>query len=260
MKRYLYSMLFFLSFNSAIISTDQNSPKKVSFYNAYFIIKEFSNFCITYRYYMDQEKIEKAKIACNQCDYIVGYRNLCCYYIFEIESKKLQNTLNQMENTSTDELSSLLLNSYEELNIPCDQCQQYHGWHIETSGKIIQHEKETVQVEHAKQKIYTAYCIFKEFCKMHINEYFINHKKIKDASIYCTQCNRSTDSQWLWTSLIFECNETGIIQLKDYIYNKPSEELQVFILQKYQEIKLYCPYCGDYHGYYIPETAPSTQD
>ncbi|MBV8661193.1 MAG: hypothetical protein JO129_03560 [Candidatus Dependentiae bacterium] len=252
MKRYLFFLLL-LTFNPITTTDDQRNQKKSSFYNSYFIVKEFSNFCITYRYYLDQEKIEKSKIVCNQCDYIVGYRHLCCYYIFEIEEAKLKNIFDQMKNASSDELKSLLLNSYEEPCIPCDQCKEYHGWHIETSDKIIQDEKENAQFERAKQKLYATYFAIKEFCKMNIHEYFIDNKKINDASIYCSKCNQKSDAHWLWISLIFKCNQNSISELQNFIYNKSTKDLALHTLQKHQELELYCAYCGEYNGYYIPQ-------
>jgi len=253
MKHSLLFMLYLMFFNYTNIIAVQNNQKNSSFYNCYFTIKEFSKFCITYRYYFDQEKIEKAKIACNQCDYIAGYRHLCCHCIFEIEETKLKNIVNQMNNLSCDELNSFLLDSYKELKVKCSECNQYHDWHIDLSPQNLQAARENQQLEITKKKLYASYFIIKEFFKMTLYEHFINNKKIKDSSICCNKCNHESDAQWLWMSLIFKCDENSINQLKDFIYNKTAEELAIFILQKHQESELYCAYCGDYNNYYIPE-------
>lgn len=253
MKRPLFYLLLLLSYNFTNIIAIENNQKKSALYNSYFAIKEYSKFCINYRYYTDQEKVEKAKIVCKQCDYIVGYRHLCCHYIFEIEETKLKNTIEQMKNASNEELSSFLLNSYEQSEIACDQCKEYHGWQIETSDQNIQNEKEIAQIERAKQKIYGAVFIMKEFCKAILHAPFLDHQKIKDASISCCKAHHKNDASLLWVKLFFKFDEAQINELKNHIYKDSTEELASFILKKSQEIELDCRECGEYSGYYIPE-------
>ncbi|MDP3787714.1 MAG: hypothetical protein Q8Q60_00170 [Candidatus Chromulinivorax sp.] len=101
--------------------------------------------------------------------------------------------------------------------------------------------------------LYASYFLIKEFFKMDLHNYFIDHKKIKKASIYCYKCNHESDAHDLWIALIFKFNETPIDELKNYIYNKSTKDLALHILQKHQELELNCAYCGDYSGYYIPE-------
>lgn len=101
--------------------------------------------------------------------------------------------------------------------------------------------------------LYASYFLVKEFFKMDLHHYFIDHKKIKQAAIHCCKAHHKSDAHDLWIALIFKFNETPIDELKNYIYNKSTEELSSFVLQKHQELEIYCPYCGEYSGYYIPE-------
>ena len=106
---------------------------------------------------------------------------------------------------------------------------------------------------------YASYFIIKEICKSFLNAPFMDHKKIKQASIYCNTCNHKNDAEWLWVSLILKFNHDPITELKNHIYNDSAEELATYILQKSQELQQNCPQCGKYNGYYIPEQF-ATQD
>lgn len=101
---------------------------------------------------------------------------------------------------------------------------------------------------------YASYFIFKEFLKMNFHDFFIDHKKIKQASIHCCKAHHESDAHWLWIDLILKFKQDPIIELKNHIYNDSVEELAAYILQKHQELKLYCVYCGEYSGYYISKS------
>ena len=127
MKRFILLFLF-CSYNFDI-TTAEKSEIKQSLYSYYFFIKETCKVFV-YSYFMNEEKIENAKIACCQCHmtatsgYLWGYCTGACHGLI------IQELIPLMHSGSKEKLTIFLLASYEKLEIPCVGCQQYNGYYI----------------------------------------------------------------------------------------------------------------------------------
>ena len=133
MKRSLFCILFLLSFNfvniAAIENNQKNEPQK-SWYQTYFTIKEMIKVGIATIFYIDCKKMDKAQIACSQCHVTYTAFSLWDYLINHTEESVLQEFMSIAHKSSVIELTSFVLQTYQNLNIPCYYCRKCYGYYI----------------------------------------------------------------------------------------------------------------------------------
>jgi hypothetical protein len=127
MKRFI--LLFLLLGNNFDIMTTEKDEMKQSLYSYYFFIKETCK-VFAYSYFMNEEKIENAKIACCQCHMNVTSGYLWGHCAGACNESIIKELVPLIYNGSKEELVAFLLASYENLEIPCIKCQRYNGYYI----------------------------------------------------------------------------------------------------------------------------------
>ena len=132
MKRSLFYLSFLLMFNSInIISVEveEHVRKPLSLYASCFILKEL---CIAYihSFFIDEQKIEKAHIACCQCNTTATSACLLGYAINELDEAMITKLMPLIYNGSIEEITKYLLAMYKEHQIECYMCRKYNDWYI----------------------------------------------------------------------------------------------------------------------------------
>ena len=127
MKRFSFC-LFFLILSSFTTVTSKNRSAKSSLYGTYFLIKEIIKVSI-YSCFHDEKTTQKAVVLCNQCNYTMTSGYLWGHCASSGDEQTLHKLMPLIYKGSTEELTTFLVTSYEELNIICPNCYQYHGWH-----------------------------------------------------------------------------------------------------------------------------------
>ena len=139
MKRFIF-FLFFASLlnNTDIIANekhryhftnpnDDNKPYPA--YTYYFWIKEMCKVYI-HSYFIDEQKINKAQIACCQCNKTTNSGSLWGYAISEVDETMITKLMPLIYNGSTEEITAYLLAMYKEHQIECCICRKYNDWYI----------------------------------------------------------------------------------------------------------------------------------
>ena len=140
MKHSLFLTILIMLFNFTNINTAQkeglsNKTSIISWcYHYYDAIKEiFNAYNIIDK--IDRKKNNQAQIACCACGSIRICHSLWCYLMVHFQGpllKKLMNLVYLVDQNekSIEELSILLLTTYQELQIECPGCHFYHGYYI----------------------------------------------------------------------------------------------------------------------------------
>jgi hypothetical protein len=128
MKRFVYFVFFLMLWNfTTVVSKDRSAQS--SLYAHYFLIKESIKAYI-HSYMYDEQITQRAKIACNTCDYTMTSGYLWGHCASSGDEQILQTLMPLIYKGSTEELTAFLLASYEKLHIACPTCHEYQGWHI----------------------------------------------------------------------------------------------------------------------------------
>jgi len=137
MKQYL---LFFLLLSHSIKSTtnhfqhnnlsgNQQIVQTKTFFTYYFWIKEFFKAYI-HTLFINQDKINIAKISCCQCNTNMTAGYLYAFFISEINEPALSTLIPLLYKGSTKDITEFLLQMHKKYEITCVNCQEYYGWYI----------------------------------------------------------------------------------------------------------------------------------
>lgn len=129
MKQPLF-FLFFLFLSSSVTITSASKEEKQQFITNYFLVKELIKMYNTDNFSIDELKIEKAKIACSQCNKTITCSYLWLHSITNAHESILNQLMDYFHTKSTQELSLFTLTTSQKLQIPCPTCSQYHGYYI----------------------------------------------------------------------------------------------------------------------------------
>ena len=132
MKRSLFFLSFLLLFNSINIITvevEGKVRKPLSLYASCFILKEFCKVYI-HSFFIDEQKIDKAHIACCKCNMTARISCLWGHAINELDEVMITKLIPLIYNGSKEEITTYLLAMYKEHQIECYACQKYNDWYI----------------------------------------------------------------------------------------------------------------------------------
>jgi len=132
MKRSVFFLSFLLVLNSLniiAVEVEVNTWKPLSLYVSCFILKEWFK-AYVHSFFIDEQKIDKACIACCQCNTTATSGCLLGYAVNELDAAMIKKITNLIYYGSIEEITTYLLAMYKKHKIECYMCRKYNDWHI----------------------------------------------------------------------------------------------------------------------------------
>jgi hypothetical protein len=130
MKKLLYVILFFLCSQNITLFAVQDEKFKLSTYQLYFIIKEFTRLHL-YEFfgYITHEKLESSQVYCMQCHEKITASLVWAYLTVTANETLLENLIDVVLHKTQEELDQFLLECCKKCSMPCYSCAgHYQGW------------------------------------------------------------------------------------------------------------------------------------
>ena len=140
MKRSLFFIFCIMFFSHSNITTieenhehiviNEKGERSFTLYALCFIMKEFLSHSLEIIFFIDQQKMTDAKIACCKCNYTMTASNLWAHFLVRINKPLLDTIMSHVYDGTIEDLVSFTLKTCREHQIQCDNCFEYNDWYI----------------------------------------------------------------------------------------------------------------------------------